>query len=69
MKTVVINLKNRKDRLDTFKENNLKYISYQRVEAINGNDIDYKKLTEIKSSLILTTFNSTLINPMPRLNF
>jgi len=47
MKTVVINLKNRKDRLEAFKENNLKYISYQRVEAINGYDIDYKKLTEM----------------------
>ena len=47
MKTVVINLKNREDRLDAFKENNLKYISYQRVEAVNGYDIDYKKLTEM----------------------
>ena len=46
MKTFVINLKGRKDRLEAFKLNNLKHISCQRVEAINGYDIDYKKLTE-----------------------
>ena len=47
MKTFVINLKGRKDRLEAFKLNNLKHISFQRVEAINGYDIDYKKLTEM----------------------
>ena len=46
MKTFVINLESRKDRLEAFKENNLKYISYERFEAVNGYDIDYKKLTE-----------------------
>ena len=46
MKTVVINLEGRKDRLEVFKKNNLKYISYERIEAVNGYDIDYKKLTE-----------------------
>ena len=46
MKTVVINLESRKDRLEAFKKNNLKYISYERLEAVNGYDIDYKKLTE-----------------------
>ena len=46
MKTVVINLKSRKDRLEAFNKNNLKYISYERFEAVNGYDIDYKKLTE-----------------------
>ena len=46
MKTVVINLESRKDRLEAFKKNNLKYISYERFEAVNGYDIDYKKLTE-----------------------
>ena len=46
MKTVVINLESRKDRLEAFNKNNLKYISYERFEAVNGYDIDYKKLTE-----------------------
>ena len=46
MKTVVINLESRKDRLEAFKKNNLKYISYERFDAVNGYDIDYKKLTE-----------------------
>jgi len=46
MKTVVINLESRKDRLEAFNKNNLKYISYERIEAVNGYDIDYKKLTE-----------------------
>ena len=46
MKTVVINLEDRKDRLEAFKKNNLKYISYERFNAVNGYDIDYKKLTE-----------------------
>ena len=47
MKTFVINLEDRKDRLEAFKLNNLKHISFQRVEAINGYGLDYKKLIEM----------------------
>jgi len=46
MKTFVINLESREDRLASFKVNNNKYISYERVDAVNGYDIDYKQLTE-----------------------
>ena len=54
MKTVVINLESRKDRLEAFNKNNLKYISYERLEAVNGYDIDYKKLTEDDMIQIIT---------------
>ena len=47
MKTVVINLNSRKDRLEAFEKNNHKYISYERVEAVNGYDIDYQQLNNL----------------------
>ena len=47
MKTFVINLESRKDRLAAFNKNNSKYISYERVEAVNGYDIDYQQLNEL----------------------
>ena len=44
MKTLVINLPNRKDRLSEFKLNNDEYITYELFKAVNGYDLSYENL-------------------------
>ena len=44
MKTLVINLPNRKDRLSEFKFNNDDYITYELFNAVDGYEIDYDYL-------------------------
>ena len=45
MKIVVINLDNRKDRLQTFNTTNPN-LTYERYSAVDGNKLSYKKLSE-----------------------
>ena len=42
MKTFVINLSHRKDRLDKFKQNNSDFISYDVIKAVDGYDVSYE---------------------------
>ena len=44
MKTFVINLSHRKDRLDKFKQNNADFISYDVIKAVDGYDVSYEDL-------------------------
>jgi len=44
MKTFVINLSYRKDRLDKFKQNNADFISYDVIKAVDGYDVSYEDL-------------------------
>ena len=44
MKTFVINLSHRKDRLDKFKQNNADFISYDVLKAVDGYDVSYSNL-------------------------
>ena len=44
MKTLVINLSHRKDRLDKFKQNNADFISYDVIKAVDGYDVSYEDL-------------------------
>ena len=44
MKTLVINLSHRKDRLDKFKQNNADFISYDVLKAVDGYKVEYKDL-------------------------
>ena len=43
MKTLVINLPDRKDRIQSFNTNN-PYLKYERFNAVEGYKIDYEKL-------------------------
>ena len=47
MKTLVINLKHRQDRLDTFKKNNQDYITYDVIKAVNGFEVSYEDLLKM----------------------
>ena len=47
MKTLVINLSHRKDRLDKFKQNNADYISYDVLKAVDGYKVEYKDLRKM----------------------
>lgn len=48
MKSIVINLKSRKDRLDAFGENNKGFLNAVQVyEAVDGSTLDYEKLLKI----------------------
>ena len=47
MKTLVINLPQRKDRLEKFKKNNADYISYDVIKAVDGYDVSYADLLEM----------------------
>ena len=44
MKTLVINLSHRKDRLDKFKQNNADYMSFDVIKAVDGYDVSYSDL-------------------------
>ena len=44
MKTFVINLSHRKDRLDKFKQNNADYMSFDVIKAVDGYDVSYSDL-------------------------
>ena len=44
MKTLVINLSHRKDRLEKFKQNNADFISYDVLKAVDGYDVSYTNL-------------------------
>ena len=44
MRTFVINLEDRKDRLSTFIKNNSQLKSFDRVNAINGQSLTYESL-------------------------
>ena len=44
MKTLVINLSHRKDRLEKFKENNSEFISYDVLKAVDGYKLEYAEL-------------------------
>ena len=44
MKTLVINLSHRKDRLEKFKQNNADFISYDVLKAVDGYDVSYSNL-------------------------
>jgi len=47
MKTLVINLSHRKDRLDKFKQNNADYISYDVLKAVDGYKVEYADLRKM----------------------
>lgn len=47
MKTLVINLSHRKDRLDKFKQNNADFISYDVLKAVDGYKVEYKDLRKM----------------------
>ena len=44
MKTLVINLSHRRDRLDKFKQNNADFISFDVLKAVDGYKVEYKDL-------------------------
>ena len=47
MKTLVINLSHRRDRLDKFKQNNADFISYDILKAVDGYDVSYSQLQKM----------------------
>ena len=47
MKTLVINLSHRRDRLDKFKQNNADFISYDVLKAVDGYKVEYKDLRKM----------------------
>ena len=47
MKTLVINLSHRKDRLDKFKQNNADFISYDVLKAVDGYKVEYADLRKM----------------------
>ena len=47
MKTLVINLSHRKDRLEKFKENNAEFISYDVLKAVDGYKLEYAELQKM----------------------
>ena len=47
MKTLVINLSHRRDRLDKFKQNNADYISYDVLKAVDGYKVEYADLRKM----------------------
>ena len=47
MKTLVINLSHRKDRLEKFKENNAEFISYDVLKAVDGYKLEYAELKKM----------------------
>ena len=47
MKTLVINLPHRRDRLDKFKQNNADFISYDVLKAVDGYKVEYKDLRKM----------------------
>ena len=47
MKTLVINLSHRRDRLDKFKQNNADFISYDVLKAVDGYKVEYADLRKM----------------------
>ena len=47
MKTFVINLASRKDRIQKFEENNADYISYDVLRAVDGYQVSYDELNRM----------------------
>ena len=47
MKTLVINLKHRQDRLETFRKNNRDFITFDTIKAVNGFEVSYEDLLKM----------------------
>ena len=66
MKTLVINLKHRQDRLEKFKENNQDYITYDTIKAVNGYDVSYDDLLKMGFDVDHDWIDPILKTPLTR---
>ena len=55
MKTFVINLSHRRDRLDKFKQNNADYMSFDVIKAVDGYDVSYSDLLKTGFDVVLSS--------------
>ncbi len=66
MKTLVINLKHRQDRLETFRTNNRDFITYDTIKAVNGYDVTYEDLLKMGFDVDHDWIDPILKTPLTR---
>ena len=66
MKTLVINLKHRQDRLETFRKNNRDFITYDTIKAVNGFEVSYEDLLKMGFDVDHDWIDPILKTPLTR---